>query len=495
MYERNILYPGQTGYGQLASPSNGGSILRVYGVRQGLPNFRADTSDFMYGNKNVSGANLKTVPYPGNVTKYPFNPTTGALMDPVKQGPGALFYRMIGPHYWMEDPLDGFSANSWNEPWPINDPETIWDKTGYIHWNDWKPIVGENVWATMIGPLQRIWLQTGGNFSAAMCGTPENHFACDWKTWNSTPAGVQLGISILPGLLSLQGDLGNLYHCPWGSKIYPADPEEGVNVSNENNFSAYAALTMLHEVLVNFTTGSTDEWLQYGLESTTTLLQGLDNWIDNYLIPAESTLPDGTKLIPQGGHVVGSTYDPIPLTGFGGLAVDCQTWGLTVLSATRVDKLYGFGTAYKIWNATKYLTGHFIQGEIAGVGYTANATSSDNTIWSAEWTFGAITMCQKLAQDYQTSNPTWSAQLLADASSMYYWTQQPWPTGLQFPDGSYVYANARFFIPWGWYANPIPATCSTAWSVMKQQNFNPFKLGGDNLPLIPPHTPGSNRMY
>jgi len=30
---------------------------------------------------------------------------------------------------------------------------------------------------------------------------------------------------------------------------------------------------------------------------------------------------------------------------------------------------------------------------------------------------------------------------------------------------------------------------------MKEQNFNPFVLGGDNLPPIPPHTPGSNRYY
>ena len=35
--------------------------------------------------------------------------------------------------------------------------------------------------------------------------------------------------------------------------------------------------------------------------------------------------------------------------------------------------------------------------------------------------------------------------------------------GLRFPDGSYVYANKRFFIPWGWFSNPIGATCSTAW--------------------------------
>jgi len=104
-------------------------------------------------------------------------------------------------------------------------------------------------------------------------------------------------------------------------------------------------------------------------------------------------------------------------------------------------------------------------------------------------------MCQRLAQDYQSSHPDWSSQLLADASSMYHFTTQPWPQGLQFPDGSYVYANKRFFIPWGWYANPVSATCSTAWAVMKAANFNPFVLGGDNLPAIPPYVHGSNKYH
>merc|ERR1711988_445392 len=134
----------------------------------------------------------------------------------------------------------------------------------------------------------------------------------------------------------------------------------------------------------------------------------------------------------------------------GGFAVDCQTWGLTVLGQEFVDSTFGQGTAYNIWQTTKKLAGYYTpSGELGGVGYTVYEGNSSipNPIWSAEWSWGAVNMARKLAYEYQEA-------------------------------GSYVYANDRFFIPWGWYANPIGATCSTAWAVMQRMNFNPFVLGG-----------------
>jgi hypothetical protein len=29
-------------------------------------------------------------------------------------------------------------------------------------------------------------------------------------------------------------------------------------------------------------------------------------------------------------------------------------------------------------------------------------------------------------------------------------------------------------VPFGWYANPLPSTCATAWRVMLARNFNPL---------------------
>jgi len=41
------------------------------------------------------------------------------------------------------------------------------------------------------------------------------------------------------------------------------------------------------------------------------------------------------------------------------------------------------------------------------------------------------------------------------------------------------YANKRYFIPFGWFANPLASTASTAWAVFADSNFNPFYLGGN----------------
>ena len=42
----------------------------------------------------------------------------------------------------------------------------------------------------------------------------------------------------------------------------------------------------------------------------------------------------------------------------------------------------------------------------------------------------------------------------------------------------YVYASKRYLIPFGWYANPIPSTCATAWMIMVRDGYNPLVYGG-----------------
>jgi hypothetical protein len=42
----------------------------------------------------------------------------------------------------------------------------------------------------------------------------------------------------------------------------------------------------------------------------------------------------------------------------------------------------------------------------------------------------------------------------------------------------YIYASKRYLIPFGWYANPIPSTCATAWIIMVADDYNPFVYGG-----------------
>jgi hypothetical protein len=42
----------------------------------------------------------------------------------------------------------------------------------------------------------------------------------------------------------------------------------------------------------------------------------------------------------------------------------------------------------------------------------------------------------------------------------------------------YLYASKRYRIPFGWYANPIPSTCATAWMIMLANHYNPFAYSG-----------------
>merc|ERR1711916_252611 len=160
-----------------------------------------------------------------------------------------------------------------------------------------------------------------------------------------------------------------------------------MGVSNENNFSAYAAFSMLYELLVNKTTGTSDPVLVEAMKDLDTIITATDKWIDTQLLPPEGS---DIRVVYQGGHV-----------GFGGVAVDCQTWGMTVVGQTRMDANYGDGMAYKIWQTTKGLAGYYTpDGKLGGVGYT---DVGGNKIWSAEWTWGAIGMAKKLAYEYTQS--------------------------------------------------------------------------------------------
>eukprot|EP01102_Stenamoeba_stenopodia_P001536 TRINITY_DN1133_c0_g1_i2.p1 TRINITY_DN1133_c0_g1~~TRINITY_DN1133_c0_g1_i2.p1 ORF type:complete len:648 (+),score=165.19 TRINITY_DN1133_c0_g1_i2:65-2008(+) len=457
IYENTVLYTSSTG----ANPQIGGII-----------DIRGDTSFYSYGPKGVNGPDLTLVALPGNVSRVPSDGNGNPEKQSVKNIPGAYFYRMIGPNYSMNDPYLGYYAWTWQYPWPNNDSTTTWNIFGEIHWNDWKPITGENVWGTMIGPLQRMWIQNNTNIT-------------DFTTFEDAPPAVQLGLSILPALSNMQSPLGSLYHCPKGTNMFPPDPNEAENVSNENNFSAYAATMMLLEVLQNKTTGTSDPILTSAITTLTQITTNLEKWFATYLLSEEG-------VVYQGGHVsFAGQWEPLLInSSAGGFAVDCQTWGMTVLGQQFVDQNYGAGTAYNVWQKTKQLAGYYLpNGSLGGVGYTNDTAVNATQIWSAEWTFGAINMCNKLAYEYSLIGETdYSESLLADALSM---EQALWQQaerdqddrwiggGLLQADGSFVYANARFFIPWGWYANPIGSLCSTSWGVMNRHGrFNPFKIGG-----------------
>jgi len=422
---------------------------------------------------------------PANMTYIRFKdgctcPSSGCCpQEGLPQIPGNFFYRMIGPGYMLSDPLAGLYGYAWRAVPAGTDPDPAqyWNLAGVIHWNDWKPITGENVWGAILGPMQHLFLRNCSNIPS-------------FATFKDAPPEVQLAVSVLPAAQALISPLGSLYHCPLGTKMYPPDPDEASNVSNENNFSAWAAFKAFFFVLDTYYTGG-DMTLDAAKQTVSTIIKGLDSWIDTNLLPVQI---DGKDVISQGGHV---TFDGQykPQAGSQAFAVDCQTWGLLVTGQKRFDTSYaGKGvTAYQVWQNAKALAGYYINGDLAGVGYTTSGSNTSKPdIWSGEWTWGAVFMTRKVAAEYRKAGQNaWADSLMADSQSMIKYMQMQvqictddpvWCPGggLVLPDGSYLYANKRFFIPWGWYANPVGATSSTAWAVCDDFKYNPFMLGGGN---------------
>jgi len=183
----------------------------------------------------------------------------------------------------------------------------------------------------------------------------------------------------------------------------------------------------------------------------------------------EYTFDPEEEVFNQGGFYIDEEFIP---TRF--FAVDCQTWTIAVLGPEWIDREFGEGTAYRIWNNTKRRSGRFdSSGKLEGVGFT-----DSNSVVSVEWTAGAILATKILASYYKDIHPDWAKEVLADSISMRYGIEK---YKTVYPDGrvAYWYASKRFFIPFGWWASPIPCLVSSAWVVMLDRDFNPFVLGGE----------------
>ena len=80
--------------------------------------------------------------------------------------------------------------------------------------------------------------------------------------------------------------------------MWPKDEDEGTNVSNENNFSAYSGLRMLEFVLANNTDGA-DAVLTKAKQDVDKLIEGLEKWFnaDGLFSEARLVRPTGRKSV------------------------------------------------------------------------------------------------------------------------------------------------------------------------------------------------------
>jgi len=419
----------------------------------------------------------------------------------------AYTFRMLPRNWLATDPLAGskFAALITAKDLPANNADY---QPGKVSWTDWKPITGENSWAFLLGPLQAAYL----------------HYLVEQKA-AFIPFGdlaMQNAVTIIPTFAAMQSPSGAVYYAPAGTIANQGDqPVDPYEVAVENNLSLYAGLTILritlqttltHETTlsgadkasINQTLQRCEAMIQGGEIGANRRTAGLLSFFKN------SAWRDGGFV--QGGRMGDPTGANRWIPNLQPRAVDVNTWGIAALGAQQIDQWFGFGASYRNWQQVKQWGGYGVGKTLWGVGFSdqdGNGIDAEGNyrqgILSAEWTAGAINMVRELSRHYRSIPQTSAhypaaqgyittlageeqsmlkglARLRIDTYTAADFPGQPqrYARLLSLQTRPYLYASKRYRIPFGWYANPLPSTCATAWVIMLANHYNPFAYGGNH---------------
>jgi hypothetical protein len=426
--------------------------------------------------------------------------------------PGSAYAFRMTPAIWLaDDPLKGTQfASKYIRvgALPGNRPQY---QAGRISWSDWKPITGDNAWAFLVGPLHAAYL----------------HYVVD-KRGAYVPfkdQGVQNALGVLPTFSAMQSASGAIYYAPSGTLGNDSDrPVSQYFVSVENNLSVYAGLRILDSTLAAELAHEPDldspsrhritdsrmliaTMLSGGTVREARRTHGLLAFLKNSAWRDGEFVQAGYANDPDAAKEWVAVAEP--------KAVDVNTWGVAALGPDQIDRWFGFGAAFHVWERLKRWGAYGVGHKIWGVGYSdldGNGQTADGSfrsgILSAEWTAGAIVMVRSMRRYYATVPDGSRAypraqefvrQLGSDEDSMIRGVQElrfdRYVAG-SFPGKPknyaklivepreplaaqpYLYASSRYRIPFGWYANPLPSTCSTAWIFLVADKYDPFLYGG-----------------
>jgi hypothetical protein len=425
----------------------------------------------------------------------------------------AFAFRMVSANWLNPDPLLGSAQAALISARALPVGNTDY-QPGMVSWSDWKPVTGENAWALLLGPLQAAFL----------------HYQRDGQRDHVPHAelAVQNALAVLPTIAAMQSTTGAVYYAPAGTLgnqgSTQVDPHE---VSVENNLSLYAGLRILQQTLqaelahepslaaadrasLEGALASIDTLVNGGRHAQGLQTQGLLAFFRTSAWLKGEFVPGGRADVPAAPSAWLPTLEP--------RAIDVNTWGIAALGARRLDEWFGFGAAYNNWQLVKHWGAYGVGNTLWGVGYSdqdGNGMAADGRyrqgVLSAEWTAGAIAAVRNMIHHYQSLPP--AAPNYAQAQQMLQSLHQdesamlegmrslradryagaafagkpPLPslngprspalaTGAPLP---YLYASRRYLIPFGWYANPLPSTCATAWALMVADHFDPFGYGGE----------------
>jgi len=250
--------------------------------------------------------------------------------------------------------------------------------------------------------------------------------------------------------------LGAIYYAPHNA--YGVDrPPKGELISTENQASTLAGLLMLRYIL-----------LQKNIyKNVVNDIETLAKQIQAFL---KSAYDPSLGYFRQGGFYNATTQNFIWDNIF---AVDCQTWTMSVVGGRKLDAWFGKGTSMKIWDMTIRLGGYKFNGTMArGLGFG----QADN-IFSGEWTFGAINMLRVFLNESSGDN----GKVLGHINYLREGIESELSTVSVINNlrvDTVLYANKRYWIPFGWWSNSIPSLASTGWAALVDSMFNPLYLGG-----------------
>ena len=372
--------------------------------------------------------------YPNN--NFVYNPSApeSVSSDLEQKGKRGFIFRIINANgeYLSPDPLDGKKQFAGFPSWPD------------IHWEDWKPVAGENAWVVI----------------AAMQLYHKKYFDPQAKKYDQHPGSVELKLAqeLARAAMILQADIGGIRMAPMGT-FRENEPVQASGqgswwynqISTENNLSWYSAFKMLYAVTGNI------EYLS--------AMAGIEGYLKKVFNREGKYFYQGMSFSDGQWKVNASDF-----------AVDVQTWGILALGADMIDGWFGEGAAFAAWQKAKEASGtHDASGKLVGVGYTTETGRV-----SVEWSAGAIMATRQLARFYDFSHPEWANGLRQDASEM--------RDGMEalhrdLPDGrsAYAYSSKRGWIPFGWNSHDprVMSLASTGWMLFVDQGYNPFIIDGD----------------
>lgn len=407
----------------------------------------------------------------------------------------AYAFRTLPPQWLSEDPFFDADAPPAARallsygPLPANPAY----RPGLASWSDWKPFTGENAWAFLLGPLQaaRLYHEEAHRRGFVPFADP----------------AVQNALPVLEAFSAMQAPMGGVYYAPAGtmenrgkSRVDPAF------VAVENTLSLTAGLRLFDAVLAatrarDPAVGTAEATrIDAARAEIRVLLHGGRNrwgvevaglltfmrthaWQAGEFVQGGTVAPDGMSWTPRRAP----------------RAVDVNTWGIAVLGSGTIDAWHGHGSAWRAWERVKAWGGYGEGTRLLGVGFSdidGNGRDSDGRyragILSVEWSAGALTAVRDMRAHYgalaerRAGGPEvlgWLAQLREDEAGIREGIERlrldRHPVrGLERLRASgtlpYLYAGSRALVPFGWFANPLPSTCASAWRLMLAYGFDPF---------------------